>query len=122
MESHQENNLTDKILETDAYIQRRDRQLSEGRGLRGWVKKCEGSKNILVYVTDSHDNSVATAGGKRARVEAEEGKGAQMGMERELALADGLPMQCVDDILLSRTLETCKALLTYVTPMNPNSK
>ena len=45
-----------------------------------------------------------------------------MGTERELTWGDGLPMQCVDDVLLSCTLETCMFLQTNVIPINLNFK
>ena len=41
-------------------------------------------------------------------------------MERDCTLGDGdgCTMQCVDNVLLSCTLETCMVLQTNVTPIN----
>lgn len=65
------------------------------------------------------DNSVATARRKRGEVEVEVvvevGIG---GAERNFAWANERMMQCANDLLLSRTLETSMVLQTKVTLIN----
>ena len=71
VESNEQNKLIGK-METDAYIQRTDGQLSDRGSLRGWVKKVKGlSKKTPQFI----DNSMMITREKGVRGEVEKGKG-----------------------------------------------
>ena len=76
---------------------------------------------LSLYVDRYIDHSMVIARGKGCvgrRRWAKEGK---MGMEGNVAWGDGCTMDCVDDVLLSCTLEPCMVLQINV-PLKTNKK
>ena len=79
------------------------------KGLQDGMKEDE-EINQKMYIHNT-DNSVVMARGKGGWELGEDGQmGGGMGTEGDFAWGNGCTMQYTDDVLFSRTLETCRVL------------